>query len=91
MPRRTIVARLDDILSSIAMARRATSGKSVADIYADEVLQRALERAVEIVSEASRHIPEADQQRFPEIPWRNIKTIGNVIRHEYAHVDQDVI
>lgn len=47
---------------------------------------RIVERELEIISEASRHLTEAQKARFPEIPWRRIADIGNVLRHLYDDV-----
>lgn len=30
-------------------------------------------------------------ERYPEIPWRNVQDIGNLLRHEYANVDAEVV
>jgi uncharacterized protein with HEPN domain len=30
-------------------------------------------------------------ERHPEIPWRNVRDIGNLLRHEYENVDAEVI
>ena len=51
----------------------------------------ALERAIEIVSEASRHIPESMKARFADTPWRQIAGIGNVLRHDYRRIDRVVL
>jgi uncharacterized protein with HEPN domain len=45
-----------------------------------------VERELEIISEASRSLSDADKARFPEIPWRRIADIGNVLRHNYDDV-----
>ncbi len=45
----------------------------------------------EIISEASRHVPESLQERFPDIPWAAIRAVGNKLRHEYPIVDDYVI
>jgi uncharacterized protein with HEPN domain len=50
-------------------------------------LRRATERGLEIVSEASRSIPAELQGLHPDIPWRQIADLGNLLRHEYQHVD----
>lgn len=50
-------------------------------------LRRATERGLEIVSEASRAIPTELQAQHPDIPWRQITGLGNLLRHEYQHVD----
>ena len=50
-----------------------------------------IERGLEIVSEASRHLPENMKARRPEIPWRKVTGIGNVLRPEYTRVAADVL
>lgn len=65
-------------------------GRDFAAYRADIQLRLAVERCVEIVSEASRHVPETDKARFPDVPWPEIAAIGNKLRHEYNRVD-DVI
>jgi uncharacterized protein with HEPN domain len=50
-------------------------------------MQRAVERGLEIISEASRHIPADVKARAPGIPWRQIAAIGNLLRHEYQRTD----
>jgi uncharacterized protein with HEPN domain len=54
-------------------------------------IRRAVERGVEIISDASRHIPDDLKQRYPRIFWREIAGIGNLLRHEYGHVDNRVM
>ncbi len=91
MIQRTIITRLDDILNAIRRSSSEISGldsDTVEEVYS---LRMMLERAVEIISEASKHIPEAEKARFPEIDWRGIRTIGNVLRHEYDVVLPEII
>src|SRR5436190_1290981 len=52
---------------------------------------RAVERCIEIVSEASRHIPLDIEERFPEQPWPEIAAIGNLLRHHNQRVDDLII
>ena len=49
-----------------------------------------IERCVEVVSEASRHVPAEQKARFPDVPWPEIAAIGNKLRHDYNRID-DVI
>lgn len=48
--------------------------------------QWRVERGIEIVSEASRHLPDELKARHPEIPWRKVAGIGNVLRHNYESI-----
>ena len=91
MIQRTIITRLDDILNAIRRSSIEIGGldqETVEEVYS---LRMMLERAVEIISEASKHIPDAEKAKYPEIDWRAIRTIGNVLRHEYDIVLPEVI
>ncbi len=80
-----------DILEAITEVERAVAGKAFSDFEADWILRRAIERAIEIISEASRRIPVAMKNLRPEIPWRDVETIGNILRHEYHTVSDPII
>ena len=47
----------------------------------------AVERAIEIIGEASRHVPEAVRTRFPEISWRDMNDMRNLVSHFYFGVE----
>ena len=54
-------------------------------------LRSLAQRAVEIISEASRRIPPELQAFRLEVRWRSIAAIGNVIRHEYHAISDKLI
>jgi len=90
---KSIRIRVEDMLAAIAVAKKAARGL-VFESYssADHIVERfAIERSIEIVSEASRKLPEHIQADYPEIPWHAIRGIGNVLRHEYAATDHRII
>jgi uncharacterized protein with HEPN domain len=90
MPRRVDVVLLD-ILETIAEIENALIDHSKASFRKAWLLQRGTERGLEIISEAVRHIPNQLLERQPQISWPDIRSIGNIIRHEYHRVDPDVI
>ena len=51
----------------------------------------AVTRCLEIISEASRRLPDDLKTRHPEIPWRDIAGAGNVYRHDYEDVAAKII
>ena len=55
------------------------------------MLRRAVERDVEIISEASRYIPERLKDKYSSIPWRKVAGIGNILRHGYKLIDDHEI
>jgi len=52
----------------------------------DDLHLYAVTRCLEIISEASRRLPETLKSRHPSIPWREMAAAGNVYRHEYEDV-----
>jgi uncharacterized protein with HEPN domain len=91
MAARSLKPRLDDIIESIDIVTGAIAERDFQAFNADAVLRLAVERAIEIISEAVRHIPDEERSKFPDVPWRNIVAIGNKLRHEYHRVDPDII
>lgn len=88
---RTIRARLADMLDAIRGIQDTVGGIGF-DTYLDVWhMRRATERGIEIISEASRHIPEDIKAIYPDVPWVDIATIGNILRHQYARVDDQII
>lgn len=79
-----IVECIDDVLSAIAHLDRDAFER-------DRFVQRGVERSLEIMSEAVRHIPDDLLALRPDIPWASIRSIGNRLRHEYWRIDINVI
>ena len=87
MAKRGVHARLYDMLNAIqsieSMQARLSSDPSLSSVMA-----LAMERAIEIISEASRHIPDDMKATAPDIPWRQIADIGNVLGMTTRPFDQ---
>jgi uncharacterized protein with HEPN domain len=77
---------LEDILDAISGIDETTAGLSFKTYEQVWSVRRSVERGVEIISEASKHIPEELRQTQPQIPWKRIIGIGNVLRHDYRQV-----
>lgn len=75
--------RLSDILDNIQAISEFTTGMTF-DVYTSDLKTvYAVTRALEIISEASRRLPDELKQRHPEIDWAGVSAAGNVYRHEY--------
>ena len=83
---RSFVPRLADIVEAIGRIRIVLGVATLEAFEADWEKQWLVERGVEIVSEASRHLPPELKARHPEIPWRKVAGIGNVLRHNYETI-----
>jgi uncharacterized protein with HEPN domain len=70
MPRRSVILRLDDILEAATRVRETLGDLSVDAFEADWQRHWLVQRGIEIISEASRHLPADMKARHPEIPGR---------------------
>src|SRR5207249_7485361 len=82
---------IHDILETIERVQSKMAGKSFAQFEADWEFRFVIQRAIEIVSEATRRIPDELKTMRPEIRWSSIAGIGNVLRHEYHTVSNKIV
>ncbi len=52
-----------------------------------EMMQRAVERQLEVLGEAARRISVTFKHAHPEIPWQSIIGQRNVLAHEYEEIN----
>lgn len=83
--------RLQDILDNIDLITIFTQGLTFENYCEDTKTVYAVTRALEIISEASRRLPDDLKQRHDQINWRAIAAAGNIYRHEYENVDNRLI
>jgi uncharacterized protein with HEPN domain len=78
--------RLVDIVEAIERVRAVIGDGTLEAFEADWQKRWLVERGVEIVSEASRRLPDDLKARHPDIPWPKVAGIGNVLRHNYESI-----
>ena len=78
------------MLDSIQGIEEAIAGKTFRDYQRSWLLRSAIERGIEVISEASRHL-DNDLKSQHNLRWDDIAGIGNILRHEYQHVDATII
>lgn len=81
--------RLADILGAIHDIREALEGFDREQFLVDRLRKNAVSMSILIISEAAKNLPSSLTSRHPEIPWRKIGDIGNVIRHVYFRIDYE--
>jgi uncharacterized protein with HEPN domain len=83
----TLADRLIHILRAIDNIQDMLAGKTKEQFAADIVMCLAIERAFEIISEASRRISGEVKAKQQQIDWRGIADLGNTLRHAYHRVN----
>ncbi len=91
MIRRAVGVRLNDMLVALEEGIEIIGGVSFEQYQRRAIVRRAVERCVEVVSEASRHLPQHLKDKHPQAYWQEIKAVGNLLRHEYQRVDDLVM
>ena len=91
MAPRSVRLRLRDILSASDEAEDYLDGADFGSYASSPMRQRAVERCIEIISEAARYIPSEMTSRHADVPWGEIRAIGNHLRHAYQRVDDLVL
>lgn len=91
MARHPALPRLIDIIEAASRLRDLVTDLPLDRFEADWQAQWLVERGVEIISEASRHLPDDLKTRHPGIPWRKVAGIGNILRHDYGRVAAPIL
>jgi uncharacterized protein with HEPN domain len=86
MALRSPVPRLTDIIEAIERVQSVLGQVSLEAFETDWQRRWLVERGVEIISEASRHLPIDLKARHPDIPWQKVAGIGNILRHNYESI-----
>ncbi len=88
---RSFRVRLEDIAEAIAGIDALLAGADLSAFSQSWAMQRAVERGLEIISEASRALPDDQKLQHPAVPWMQIAGIGNILRHEYHRVEPVIV
>ncbi len=83
--------RLLDIAEQINAIENAVAALNGKAFGMNWLVRSAVERGLEIISEATRHLDAQSKDAGPDLPWRKIADIGNWLRHAYDRVDPELI
>ena len=84
-------AHLDDILEAIRRIELYVAGESRDSFFGTPMLQDAVVRNLEIVGEVAKRLPPELLRQAPEIDWRKVAGLRDVLIHEYATVDLEIV
>ncbi len=84
---REIADFIHDILEAIDDIELFTKGQEFDDFKQDRKTIYAVTRAIEIMGEATKNIPNSIRQQYPQVPWKRIAGMRDKLIHGYFGVD----
>lgn len=91
MPSSRRLDRLGDIVKNCDRVERHVVGMSREAYFADEKTIDAVERCLQRISEAAYKLGPYLDDLYPEAPWKQARGIGNILRHKYDEIAEDLI
>ena len=82
---------LVDIIEAARLAISYVQSATEADFLRDTQLQDSVIRRIEIIGEAARRVSEDMKIANPDVPWREMTGMRNLMIHEYDDVDMRVL
>ncbi len=78
---------LTDILDAAKMAISYVAGKTEEEFFADTQCQDAVIRRIEIIGEAAHRTSQHTKAKLPQLDWRGMIGMRNVMIHQYDNID----
>ena len=82
---------LDDIVEATSKVLEYTSGLSYEQFCADRKTIEAVVWNLQVIGEAVKNIPEEIRSQHPDVPWRDMAGLRDIIVHQYFGIKLDVI
>jgi len=83
------VQRFRDILQNVDRIENHTAGLDCTSFLEDHKTYDAVERCLERISEAAAKLAGVAEDMCPDIPWPEIRSLGNFLRHEYDRIERE--
>ena len=85
------LGRLRDILTAAHLISSYVKDTAEEDFHKNTEKQDAVIRRIEIIGEAAVHLTEETRQAIPELPFRKMRGMRNMVAHDYANVDLKIV
>jgi uncharacterized protein with HEPN domain len=85
------LGRLRDILEAARLIGAYVKDTTETDFHVDKQKQDAVIRRIEIIGEAAAHLTDATRQAIPELAFRKMRGMRNIVAHDYANVDLKIV
>lgn len=91
MTRRGYLLFLEDILLSMDKIEKYTNNMSQEEFKDKDIVIDAVIRNLEVIGEAAKSISVEAREKYPQIPWRRMIGLRNIMIHEYFGIDLSIV
>ena len=88
--KRDVMLFIGDILESIEAIEEFSKDINKEELNSNRLKRNAIVREIEIIGEAVKNIPDNLKEKYPEIPWKKIAGLRDIIIHTYFNIDLDI-
>ncbi|MDL1969279.1 MAG: DUF86 domain-containing protein [Deltaproteobacteria bacterium] len=81
---------IEHILESIELIENYTANKTFSDFIESAQLQDSIIRRIEIIGEAVKNLPAEVKNNYPDVPWKKIAGMRDVLIHKYFGIDLEL-
>ncbi len=89
--KRSVVVDLNNVLETMDKIDQFVGDMDYEDFLEDEKTMFAVSKAIEIIGETLKHIPEDIKERYSIVPWEDIYGMRNFLAHNYFGADIDEV
>ncbi len=82
---------IDDIIEAMGSIVEYLNGLTYEEFSNDRMRIDAVLRNVQIIGEAAKNTPDEIKERYPNVPWRRMVGLRNIVVHSYFGIDLETI
>ena len=88
---RNVALYVQDIVEALRNVVEFTTGMTRSEFFDDKKTRDATIRNLEIMGEAAKKVPDGIRSLAPDIPWRRVAGLRDVLAHDYFGIDSAIL